>query len=138
MFDGLTEIKWWSVVLAGLAYYVLGAPWFTALFGRAYDAATGVTRSRNQRWPAVYYVGPLVGCLIVAAATAVLVHALDIREMSDAATLGLIVGAGYSASVSFTNAITPNMKKPLLFGAVTGTYHVVGSVIAAIILVALR
>lgn len=138
MFDGLTEITWWSVALAGLAYYMLGALWFTGLFGGAYDRATGVVRSRTQRWPALYYVGPLVNCLVNSAATAILVHALDVRQMSVAVTLGLIVGVGYSASISLTNAITPNMPKPLLFGAVTGSYHMLGAIIVAVILVALR
>lgn len=138
MFDVLADITWWSVVLAGLAYYVLGALWFTGLFGSAYDAATGIARSHSQRWPLIYYVGPLLGSLVVASATAILTHALDVRQIADAIWLGLVVGAGYSASVSFTNAITPNMKRPLLFGVVTGSYHLLGAIISAVIIVALR
>lgn len=138
MRDTTTAITWWPVLVAGLAYFMLGAPWFTGLFGSAYDAATGVTRSRNQKWPLIYYVGPLLTSMVVAVATAILVQALDIRTVPDALKLGLVVGLGYSASISFTNGITPNMKRPLLFGAVTGSYHLLGAILVSVILTVLR
>ena len=48
--------------------------------------------------------------------------------------LGLVVGIGYSAAVTFTNAVTPTTPHPLAFGLITGSYHVVVSVAAAIII----
>ncbi len=52
--------------------------------------------------------------------------------------LGLLVGGGYAASVSLTNAVTPNTPRPLLLSAVTASYHVVGTVAVSTLVVALR
>ena len=130
-------LPWLRIVLATLAYYLLGAVWFTPLFGRAWDAALGHTRERNSRFASRYYVVPLIGCLVVATATAMLSHALDLDRISDALVLGSVVGLGYAASVSLTNAITPTTPRPWLLATVTGGYHLVGCLIVAMIVVAL-
>ena len=134
MLDALASINWLAVAVAALASYVLGALWFTPLFGRAWDRALGIERVRGERYPPIYYVVPLVSSVLVAIATAVLVAATGIDGWADAAVLGLVVGIGYSAAVTFTNAVTPTTPHPLAFGLITGSYHVVGSVAAAIII----
>jgi hypothetical protein len=134
MLDALTSVNWFSVTLATLAYFVLGALWFTPLFGRSWDRSLGIERKRGERYPAVYYVVPLVSSMLVSVATAVLVGAIGIEGWADAAVLGLVVGIGYSAAVTFTNAVTPTTPHPLAFAAITGSYHVVGTVIAAVII----
>lgn len=131
MFNVVDEFNWVAIVIAILVYYILGAIWFTPLFGKAYDKATGVKRKKGQKWPPIYYIGPLISSILVVITTAILVYALDIKEFSNAIWLGNIVGIGYLASVSFNNAITPNMPKPLLFGLVTGVYHLFGAISAA-------
>lgn len=138
MFNVISEFNWVAIVLAIVAYYILGAIWFTPLFGKAYDEATGVKRKRGQKWSAMYYIGPLINCTLVVLTTAVLIYALDIKQFSDAIWLGNIVGIGYLASISLNNAITPNMPKPLLFGLVTGVYHVFGVVSAAGIILTMK
>ena len=37
------EIDWLAVVLGALAFFVVGAVWYTALFGKAWQKATGLT-----------------------------------------------------------------------------------------------
>lgn len=138
MIDALTSVNWLAVMLATLAYFVLGALWFTPLFGRAWDRSLGIERKRGERYPAIYYVVPFVSGLLVSAATAVLVRAVGIEGWADAALLGLVVGIGFSAAVTFTNAVTPTTRHPLAFAAITGSYHVVGAVIAAVIIATMR
>jgi hypothetical protein len=135
MLDALTSVNWLAVTLATLAYFVLGALWFTPLFGRAWDRSLGIERKRGERYPPIYYVVPLVSSLLVSIATAVLVVAAGVEDLADATVLGLVVGIGYSAAVTFTNAVTPTTPHPLAFAAITGSYHVVGAVIAAIVIV---
>jgi hypothetical protein len=134
MLDSLTSVDWLAVTLATLAYFLLGALWFTPLFGRAWDRSLGIERKRGERYPPIYYVLPLVSSLLVSLATAVLAGAIGIEGWADAAMLGLVVGIGYSAAVTFTNAVTPTTPHPLAFAAITGSYHVVGAVIAAVII----
>jgi len=138
MFDTVGDLNWLAVILATLAYYLLGALWYTPLFGHSWDTSIGFERPKGYRFPPIYYVAPLISSFVATVATAVLVYALDIQLLVDAIVLALIVGIGYAASLSFTNAVTPNTPRPLMLGAVTGTYHLVGIIIASAIIVSLR
>lgn len=138
MFDIASELNWLAIILATLAYFILGAIWFTPLFGKAYDRALDSKRAKGQKWPAIYYAGPFVSALVTTVATAVLLYAMRVGQMSDALILGLVVGVGYAMSISFNNAINPRTPRPLLYGAVTGGYHVVGIVVVAAIIFAMK
>lgn len=132
------DLNWLAVIVSTLAYYALGALWFTPLFGSAWDRSIGFERPRGHRFPPIYYVTPLISSFVVTVATAVLVDALDIERVSDAVLLGLVVGIGYAAAISFNNAVTPHTPRPLLLGAVTGSYHLVGIVIVSAIVFSLK
>lgn len=134
MFDVATDLNWLAIIVATLAYFILGALWFTPLFGAAYDRALDAKRSKGQKWPAIYYIGPFLSALVTTITTAVLVYALTISSVSEAVWLGLILGVGIAFSVSCNNAINPKTPRPLLYGTVTGGYHVVGITIVAILL----
>lgn len=138
MLDSINDVNWLAVAVAALAYYLLGALWFTPLFGSQWDRAVDFDRKGSHRFPARYYVTPLVSCLAVATATAVIVEAMDVATPGDAAELGAVVGIGYAAAVSFSNAVAPNVPRPFLLGAITGGYHVVGVVLVAVLTIAMR
>lgn len=38
----------------------------------------------------------------------------------------------------FSNAITPKIPRPFLYGAITGGYHMIGVMLAALIIAAMR
>lgn len=136
--DVINEFNWLAVIVAAVAYFMLGALWFTPLFGAAYDTALGTTRKKGQKWPAIYYAGPFVSALITTIATSWLIHALPVTEVMGAVWLGLIVGIGYALSISMNNAINPITPRPLLYGLVTGGYHVVGITLVAVIVFAMK
>jgi Protein of unknown function (DUF1761) len=121
-------------VIAGLAYFALGGLWFTPLFGRQWDRAVGFDRPPKWRPPAPYYVGPLLGCLLAAAATSALHGLVQPTSVSQAAQLGLIVGFGYGATITSVNAISPNVPRPSLYAAVVGSYHLVGLTVCSTVL----
>lgn len=130
----MNELDWLAIVFAALVYFILGAVWFTPLLGNMYDKALGVERQKSQKWPTIYSIGPFISSVIVTVATSVLVYALDIHALSNAVLLGLIVGGGYAMCISFNNAINPITPRPLMYGAVTGGYHLAGiGLIAAMI-----
>jgi hypothetical protein len=128
------DVDWLAVGLATLACYVLGALWFTPLFGRTWDSAIGVERRPGHRFATSYYVVPLVSAFLVSTTTAVLLEALGTEGLGDAVALGLVLGVGVAAPVTLTNALTPHTPRPFLFAAVTGSYHVVAVVLAAAVL----
>ncbi|ROQ52649.1 uncharacterized protein DUF1761 [Rathayibacter sp. PhB152] len=116
--------SWWVTAIAGLLYYVLGAAWFTPLFGRAWDRSIGHDRSSvGGRFPLGYYLLPLAGALITAVIITVLL------PEGAGAVPGLLTGAAVglaAATASLTNALTPHTPHPYLFGAITGGYHLTG------------
>lgn len=122
------------ILAAGLVYFALGGLWFTPLFGRYWDRAVGFQRPPQWRPPHRYYIGPLVGCLVGAAATAVLLHLVRAASLQESLLVGLVAGLGFSASVTGVNAIAPNMPRPMLYAAVVGSYHAVGVTVCSAVL----
>ena len=130
------DLSWLAIGTATLAYYLLGALWFTPLFGAAWDTAIGHTRERGERFSAAYYVVPLVSSLLVTVAMAVLVGATGTEKLTDALVLGLVVGLGIALAVSVNNALTPHTPHPFRLGFITGGYHLLGIVAVTLILAA--
>lgn len=134
MIDILVELNWLAIGLATLASFILGALWFTPLFGKAYDNASGYQRKKGQTFTTIYYVGPFVGSLVMAIAMAILLTSLSPDDLTDAMMLSLVVGLGVAASASVVNAINPKIAHPLQYGVVTGGYHVVSLLVITAIL----
>jgi hypothetical protein len=62
---------------------------------------------------------------------------INAATYTDALILGLITGIGFAAVITFTNAVIPTMKKPLIFGAITGSAHAIGITLATLIIYAI-
>lgn len=133
MFNVLNEVNWLVILLATVAYFILGAAWFTPLFGKAYDKGTGVKRSSKQKWPVIYYYAPFLSSLVVTVALGIALYALNIQNLTDAVILGILFGISLAA-ISFSNAVTPNMPRPVTFGFVVGGYHLLSAVIVSVII----
>lgn len=133
MLDAFAHLNWLAVALAALAYYLLGAAWFTPLFGKAWDRSIGYDRSQATKFRPAYYVVPLVSAVLVALALGLILAALA-PSFGEALIVGVIVGLGVAAAVSINNALTPHTPHPYVFGAVTGGYHLVGIVIVSAII----
>lgn len=133
MFDAFAHLNWLAVALAALAYYVLGAAWFTPLFGKAWDRSIGYDRSQAAKFRPAYYVVPLVSAVFVALALGVIL-AVMAPTFGEALVVGVVIGLGVAAAVSINNALTPHTPHPYVLGAVTGGYHLVGIVIVSAII----
>lgn len=127
----------WAIVTAGAVYFVLGGLWFSPpLFGTLWDRAIGFKRPDRWKPGAIYYVGPLLGCLVVSFATAWLMDSVRPPSWLDAALLGFVAGLGYAGAITGVNAISPTLPRPGLYTAVTAGYHVTGITVVALILYA--
>lgn len=127
------SVNWLAVLLAALAYTVLGGLWFTLLFGRQYAAALG--RAPSAQSPgALFIAGPAVCTLVVTLTTALLLAALSVDTVDGSVVVALVVGVGYLVANTVNIAINPNMPRPLYYGAITGSYHLVGIVVAGLVL----
>lgn len=127
-------VNWWAVLLAALGYFILGAVWFTPLFGRAWDAAIGYDRSQSRgRFPVSYYIVPFVGSAISTVVIAVLVGLLPVAGAVGGVGVGASVGLAIAAA-SMTNSLTPHTPRPYVLGAITGGYHLVGCALAGVLI----
>ena len=133
MFDVLTQVSWLAVAASTVASFVLGGLWFAVAIPKPYAAAVGLDGPAPAPSP-LAMVGPLVCNLVTIVTSGVLVEALGVEATSDAVLLGLIVGVGYLATMTFQIAINPVFARPLLYGAINAPYFVVTSVLSAVLL----
>lgn len=124
-----------AIFTAGLVYFMLGGIWFSPLlFGKFWDKAIGFDRPDPWKPTIIFYVGPMIGCLIAAFATAWLMYLIQPPSWRDTALFGLVTGIGYGGVITGVNAIFPTLPRPGLFTMVTGGYHAVGITVVALIL----
>ena len=138
MFNVFAEIAWFSVLLAFVPYFLLGALWFTLFFTKPYSISLGRENEIPQKPAPIFIIGPALCCVVITIASAVLIYALKIDSYENAMIFAVIVGVGYLAANTVNIAINPNIPRPLLYGLISGTYHVVGTLIVSLILVAMK
>lgn len=135
-FDVLGDINWLGVLLGTIAYFALGAVWYTpVLFGKPWMKAMGMEApaAGEQPNPAVYLV-PLISTFITSVALAMIARAAGASGVGDGLALGLVVGFGFAVTVLFTTAVfEPQKPQPWVWFVITAGYHLVGVILAAVI-----
>jgi hypothetical protein len=138
MLNALSEISWLSILAAFVPYFVLGALWFTFLFPKAYGISLGRDDEAPQKPALIFIIGPALCCLVITIASAVLIHSLEIDSYENALSFSMLVGLGYLVANTFNIAINPNIPRPLLYGLISGSYHLVGISMVSMILVLMK
>lgn len=135
-FDVLSDVNWLAVLVAALAYFAIGAAWYSPpLFGKAWAEAGGLpTPDPGSRPSPAIYVTPLIGSLLSSVALAMLAKATGSDTLQRGIVLGLVAAVGFAVSITFVIAQFESEKpRPMVWGAITGGYHAVGILVAAII-----
>ncbi|MGH2656612.1 MAG: DUF1761 domain-containing protein [Actinomycetota bacterium] len=133
-FDVLGDLNWLAVIVATLAYFLLGAVWYArAVFGKAWQQSSGITVEEGQRPGAAFYIIPLTTCLLMTLATAMIAASTGSSTVGDAIVLGLVVGVGFAASLSLLGSAFGNYPQPGVYFAITAGYHLVGLMGASLI-----
>lgn len=134
----LGSINWLAVLIGAAIYFVLGAVWFAPItpIGKAwmraaaYESPTSGTLSTNA-----FYAIPLVTCLVMVTALALLADAIGVATLGDGVVLGLVVGVGVAFPLLLTTAAFEFKKpQPFTWGIIDASYHVVGLTIAGAII----
>lgn len=136
-FDVLSDLNWLAVLVAALAYFAIGAAWYAPpVFGRVWMAAGGMSMPEAGTRPSpAIYLTPLVGSVLSAVALGMLAKASATDTLEEGIVLGLVVAIGFAVSIAFVTAQFESQKpKPMVWGAVNAGYHVVGNLLAAIII----
>ena len=138
MIGQLLNLNWVSVAIAFVAYFMLGALWFTLFFKKQYAISLGKENEPPQKPAPIFIIGPAICSLVITITTAILMSALKIDSYQSAIELGLIVGTGYLVANTVNIAINPNIPKPIFYGIISGSYHLVGIIVVCIILCAMK
>jgi len=134
----ISTSNWWGVLLAFVPYFFLGALWFTLLFKKPYLKSLGKENTPEQKPAPIFIIGPAICTLVITFSSALLMNALHIETYDSALAFALMVGFGYLVANTVNIAINPNIPRPLLYGLISGTYHLVGIIVCCLILVAVR
>ncbi len=137
MFNVVGQINWLAIAAATLATAMLGALWFTALFGKYFTIALGREGQPPSKMTPIFMAGPFLCELVTCIASAILMRALDIDNYSNGLMFGLITGLGFLATTTVNAGINPNIPRPILYGIISGSYFLAAGVIISLILVAL-
>lgn len=137
MLNTIGDISLLGVAAATIASFVLGGIWFTILFGKVYSKALGRNHDPSEKPGLIFILGPLIWSLITAITSAMLMAALQIVTVGQALGFGLFIGLGYLAATTINTGINPNIPKPVLYGLISGAYHLSAGLVIALVLVLL-
>jgi hypothetical protein len=128
------DINWLAVIVAAIAYFGLGAIWYSFLFQKKWIEyqKIDVNDPEMKKGVATTMFTSFLLMVVATIGLAILVVRLDLSLARSGLKLGLLTGAFFSlTAVSISYLYT---KKPAGLHLIDGMYHVVGQILAAIIL----
>ena len=131
-----SQINWLAVLVAALAYFMLGAVWYSkALFGSKWAALVGLDMSNPDKKKGMgkMMAGTFAFIIVTCIALDLLVLRLDLFVIASALKLGLITGICFATTAVSISFIYESRPTALYF--IDCGYHLAGHLIAAIILV---
>ncbi|PPK87239.1 uncharacterized protein DUF1761 [Neolewinella xylanilytica] len=137
MLTSFSSLSWLGVATAFAIYFVLGGLWFTVFFNRAYAYSLGKDAASLQNPDPIFIIGPAACSLLITVTTALLMQALGVTTIAAAIRFALVIGTGYLVANTVNIAINPNIPRPLLYGAISGAFHLTGILLVSLILVAM-
>lgn len=130
--EAFDDLNWLAVVSAGVAYFVLGAVWYSnLLFGKQYRAALGAGEEAATP-PVPALIVNLVGWIVAAIAMGLVSASVGADSFADGAVLGLVVWIGFVVTVGLVNDFYQGMNVEL--AKVNGPYNLLGFVLMGVIL----
>jgi Protein of unknown function (DUF1761) len=136
--DLFSQINWLAVLVAAIAYFILGAIWYSkALFAPKWAAAVGLKMDDPGKKGIVkMMLGSFLLIVVTCIGLAVLVVRMDLFILSSGFKLGAITGLFFATTAVAISFIYESRPTVLYF--IDCGYHVVGHLAAAIILVMWR
>lgn len=135
-FAVLGDLNWLAVLVAAVVYFALGGLWFTpAVFGNTWAKSMGWDSAGEQKPGPELYIGPAITCLVATIAVAMLAAATQTNTFAEGIVLGLVTGVGLVGAALFvTGYFDPKKPQPMVWFAISGGYHLVGLLLASVIL----
>lgn len=135
----LSHINWLAVLVATVAYFLLGALWYSVLFGKKWAQLVKLdtTNPDLKKGMGGMMLSTFVLILIVCFGLEVLIVKINfLQEITYGIKLGLLTGLAFATTAVSINYVYE--RRPTNLYLINNGYHVLGHVIAAIILVLWR
>jgi hypothetical protein len=135
------HVNIWAVLVAALATFLVGALWYTALFGKRWQQLQGFTEERMKemqaiRPPPVFFSILLACYLVLAVVVAILAGLTGVTSAAGGMVLGVILWVGPTAALKMTDH-NASFKPHALF-AIDGGFQLVALLITGAIIGAWR
>jgi len=131
----LSNINWLAVLVAAIAYFMLGALWYSkALFAKPWVRHSGINMNdpNLKKGVAQVMLGSFLLMVIVCVGLAILLARIGVVDWMTGCKLGLLTGICFSATAISISYLYE--KKPIGLHLINGLYNIIGSTIAAIII----
>jgi hypothetical protein len=130
----LTHLPWLQVIVAAVAYFALGAIWYGPLFSKAWIRGhqVNVNNADAKKGMAGIMITSFIIVLAICISLVFIQRICDVHNWQHAVKWGAFLGFGFaftSTSMSYLY-----LKKPLSIHLIDGLYHVIGMIIALLII----
>jgi hypothetical protein len=132
--DLFSQVNWLAVLVGALAYFFLGAIWYSALFRNAWIKATGANMNdpNARKGFAGILIASFITILITSIGLALIITRIGPGGWMTGCKIGLIAGVCFSAATICNSYLYE--KRPIALTAINSLYNIVGCVVAGIII----
>ncbi len=129
-----TAINYWAVLVAALAYMILGAIWYSpALFGGAWMRGIGKTKEQVAAgFSPVKFLWALIGSFIAAYGIARIMSWAGGNSPADGLMVGLLAAICFVLTAMTVNDIMENRPRSLT--VINVLYHIIGFALMGLII----
>ncbi|MCE3282024.1 MAG: hypothetical protein K0Q66_761 [Chitinophagaceae bacterium] len=130
----ISNLPWLQILVASIAYFALGAIWYGPLFSKAWIRGHGINinDADAKKGVAQIMITSFFILVVICISLAIIQDVASINDTMQAVKWGAFLGLGFATtSTSMTYVY---LKKPVSTHLIDGLYHVVGMIIALIIM----
>ena len=111
----LGGINYLAVLVAGLATFILGGIWYSAVFGKLWRRLHGYSEEKIKEMqakmsPPLFFGGMILCYLVLGLVVAVLVTAFKIESAYGGAVLGALLWLGPAAAIGMTGHLASGKR----------------------------
>jgi len=135
-----SHLNWWAILVASIAYFILGAIWYSkALFGAQWARLVKLDTSNPdlKKGMGKMMASTFLLIAIVCFGLSVIIHMINFDDnFLYGIKLGLLTGIAFATTAVSITYVYENKPANLYF--INSGYHVIGHILAATIIVMWR
>lgn len=131
----LSNLPWLQILVAAVAYFALGAIWYGPLFSKAWIRGhqININDADAKKGVAGIMITSFLFLVVICIGLVVIREVASIHGTVQAVKWGAFIGVCFAMTTTSMSYVY--MKKPISVHLIDGLYHVVGMIIAMVILV---